>query len=873
MRVAVLRTPEGLVELAIERARPFQPPAVVSALDDVGPYVETALPADLARLEAGRELDDAMTALRRVEAPGADVLVAALRLLLHTTPDPGAFGVGLAPPRLPTPPPRRRRTAAHPRGYRGTKHRPPQPPRGPAIDALPYLDGGGMEAALLEQLAGHADEALAALADEAPTLAARGLRALRPLAQAWPADVGERLAGQPATWRRAFLWAARGLPWADLAELIAASWAIGLDGDDALLRMAALVLAQRPGTAAIAWLRQLERVAPHRRRALAELLVETRVACAAPPPAGAIERADALCDDHTFRHRVHHLLDSIAAGDAAGYVLDGIELANAYEPHAELRGRGDADGALAAVRTVMAVVDGADDAWPGFALHLWDLCGRLDGFAPLIARLPWTRLDPDSAWRLARLLGAIALEAAPGEEPAVWRCVAARAEAILELVAAAPPPFRLAIDALLFWVGMRWNRGDALARALDRALAVAPRLGGPPFDRDGSGYQAAAELTALDDDAWARVAAAPDASFRRLAGACRRENDEGLITHGLAALADGAGDLVARGFAACPGALIDAARSLGALPLAAGATLIADERRTPLFTADPAALDPAELVRLIDGTGAPSTAALVPRTLRAHVRGEATLRPAQLARARALVAAAWDQVLLARLAAAVPERTARSLGAPPPATAQERHALLFLTSAGEHRRALRRVLRAHLTGEARDLADHPVNRRWLARHPRIDPALWTRGIALRRTSDRFGEVTLSIERDPLEVLRLGTYVGSCLGLGGGLRFSAVAILLDVNKQVVYCRGRGGVVLGRQILALTEQERLCCFPIYPLGVAAELEAMFLDYDRALAAALGVAVVDPDADGGDPADDVARLVSQDWWHDDPIQVPGV
>ncbi|QRK06882.1 hypothetical protein JQX13_43620 [Archangium violaceum] len=50
-----------------------------------------------------------------------------------------------------------------------------------------------------------------------------------------------------------------------------------------------------------------------------------------------------------------------------------------------------------------------------------------------------------------------------------------------------------------------------------------------------------------------------------------------------------------------------------------------------------------------------------------------------------------------------------------------------------------------------------------------------------------GEVTLSLEQDTLEALRLGTHVGSCLGLNGLCDCSA-AVVLDVNKRVLYARG-------------------------------------------------------------------------------------
>ena len=39
---------------------------------------------------------------------------------------------------------------------------------------------------------------------------------------------------------------------------------------------------------------------------------------------------------------------------------------------------------------------------------------------------------------------------------------------------------------------------------------------------------------------------------------------------------------------------------------------------------------------------------------------------------------------------------------------------------------------------------------------------------------------------------------------------AVAIVLDVNKQVLYARNHRGAVVARQVVALAEDERLVCF---------------------------------------------------------------
>ena len=118
---------------------------------------------------------------------------------------------------------------------------------------------------------------------------------------------------------------------------------------------------------------------------------------------------------------------------------------------------------------------------------------------------------------------------------------------------------------------------------------------------------------------------------------------------------------------------------------------------------------------------------------------------------------------------------------------------------------------------------------------------------------------MSIERDPLEVLRLGTYVGSCLGNGGAFVDSAAAVVLDVNKLVVYARNGRGAVIARQLVAFSEDDTLVCFHVYPLASGSAVKAAFAEFDRLLAAALGIPIQ------GDGEYEIANLVSHDWWDD--------
>jgi hypothetical protein len=173
------------------------------------------------------------------------------------------------------------------------------------------------------------------------------------------------------------------------------------------------------------------------------------------------------------------------------------------------------------------------------------------------------------------------------------------------------------------------------------------------------------------------------------------------------------------------------------------------------------------------------------------------------------------------------------------------------------------MLAANLAGDRDWRLRHPRTEAWFARHPRLDRAVWLAGIELRSELPDLGAVRIAIERDPLEALKLGTYVGTCLGRGGGHVYSAAAVALDVNKHVVYARDARGAVVGRQLVALSEADELVCFRAYAPTL---LEPLFAAFDRQLAAELRVPVYART----DASYEIASILSHDWW-DDGAWVP--
>lgn len=174
-------------------------------------------------------------------------------------------------------------------------------------------------------------------------------------------------------------------------------------------------------------------------------------------------------------------------------------------------------------------------------------------------------------------------------------------------------------------------------------------------------------------------------------------------------------------------------------------------------------------------------------------------------------------------------------------------------------------MKATLGGHNAYASQHPLNLEWLKKHPQIDPVNWKHGVTFRCGTTEYGVLNLSIEQDPLEVLRLGSYFGTCLGVGGQLSYSAAAITLDINKQVVYARSATGRVVARQLLAIAEDDRLVCFEVYPTSANKEVKQLFREYDLRLAQHLGIDICKGRSEIDSEQYEIVCSVSREFWDD--------
>lgn len=166
-----------------------------------------------------------------------------------------------------------------------------------------------------------------------------------------------------------------------------------------------------------------------------------------------------------------------------------------------------------------------------------------------------------------------------------------------------------------------------------------------------------------------------------------------------------------------------------------------------------------------------------------------------------------------------------------------------------------------------DLADEPSNQDFIKRlrHLGVNPDPWVEPPAPHTVLGKNARsVRLNFEKDPLEIMRMGQYFGTCLSPGHCNFFSTIANAADINKHVVFARDHGGRVVGRCLLALTDQGRILTFHPYCHDSGLGFGEMVGRVTEDLAARMGARVA--------MRGQVSSLLAPRWYDDGPEDVCG-
>ncbi len=737
-------------------------------------------------------------------------------------------------------------TASHPRAFRGTKYKPPKAAQPPLIDLRPYLCGQACAAlTALQPYAGTAVEELERLTAEALFVQELELPdAFRRMVYPLLRRTGQAVAG----------------------ELLSLYWALDLDHRPGLLSTVVRLLTFLPNRNAVEWLKTAARQPFEFQTRFLHMLLVTDAYCrdAVGLTPEDHERIDALTGSPFYPYRLYCLLSALAEKTDTRYLASGFKLADASKPDYRCD-RGSYKGVFPeeTVARLMAHLRGAKATYGWLDLRMWEFCGKLEGLGEFLPSIDWTRYSPDVAYEYVHFYMYFAYQDVPAREAEIkWTFVRDNSLRIEKLMQEIPKPYQLKVifhleDFLWFW-----SEKEPLDKRLERAILLLGRLAGPPFTtRTHTGRVLADAIELLMVPYWDRLASAPDSSFLRLEEACKSENAAKLVGRGMASLLEILPSITVTCFTHSSARLCKLARLLGVHSEAKRSGIVRQWSALPLMNEALSEMPAQALCDVLSEQLNEEASAIIPQKLQDHLSGKRSLASESLAH--------YDRQLRKQLCQAQLETIEadlfRSLQEGFPAYAEHepvRHALQMVRGLRDNRRALRKFLKAYFAGDTGYLLKHPLTRAWLRKHPAVPAAAWLNGVLFTKHTEQWGAIRIELETDPLEVLKLGAYVGSCLSLGGLCDYSAAAALLDINKQVLYARDSKGTVRARQLVAISEEEELVCFSVYPQPAGPELVQMFHEYDGLFADALGLKIYSME-DEGDYT--IECILSENWWDD--------
>jgi hypothetical protein len=859
--LAIERTSSGLNALVVRRPKNVDPPTPTIDWSGWLEFVRIPL-SEYPGWPEKRILLQSWEELSRVNGASAETLVNLLILLIKTIAVP--CRTNLPRPQFDAPiiPPKP--TAAHPRAYSGTKWKPPKNVRAGKLDLHPHLCDERHITALLEEMRPHAEIAgnLLEKADFRTARIGRVIKGLKKLSSCDPWILyhfnhqnGPNIQLSPE-WRQL----ASHINENELRRLLALRGRLPIEQNTALHAACAWLAINENG---IDWLELIASIPMEQQVPFATMAAWNSSPALKP---GQINpefiTIHAGIPQSQYLHRATTYLSGLANGLSCDYLMAGFRLARACAPNHSFRlPLRSSPVPEQLLNDIAACIIEECNYIDWLMMSVWRALGTLQGLAEFLTKVPWTDLSPSGTVELLRFFVDLAPDYSESIEDriAIWR------EIQKPLLSAISGMKDIPVEHQKNWASMLGSalcdvQPSKISKQIKPLLVLTHRLSQPPLpETTHLGYAIEPFWRTDDGEVRKEFITAPEDSFLKFEKVCSRPGASGLIGYSMKAIVQLMPHFALEAFIQFPENLARTARFLGMMAKAEIYKLLKQFMGHPAVCHDPFASSPAQLVRLLSRWCIGGVQNPLPRKIREHFEGKCKLSTNQVERGMRI---ARQKLMLLRLQI-LEQITMHHLKRRMPvdlSDPRQRHAIEMANVIDRNRRGLRRFLSRYLAGERDWLIRHPATQQWFRRHPRINPAIWLSGISLTAEIPPHGSVQIRLETEPLEALRLGTYVGSCLSVGGLCDYSAATVVLDVNKQVLYAVDSKGTILARQLVAISEADELVTFYVYPLRTSEHLKTLFREYDLRLAAALGIPLANLKNDY-----DIASILSQDFWDD--------
>ncbi len=505
--------------------------------------------------------------------------------------------------------------------------------------------------------------------------------------------------------------------------------------------------------------------------------------------------------------------------------------------------------------------------YKSFPLLIWRACGEMSGLFDTLTQIKWKNLSKEIAIKYLRFYLEIVYLENHKEINNNWQFVKQESSKITSILYGINEKYQekfiTYLNAFYSW---EENENDikTLNQAIPTSYRLFNRLCQSPFSQNTNYFTAQVIKYFIyfgSDNSRKMLVGTPNSSFQNLEKICYSDNASCLIQLGIYSLVKRLPEWTTKSFYYFSTKLLKVAKLLGSFNGVIRVSLIKTFMQHQIMTTDFANLALTEAFLIIEDITKNNEKIFnpIPKKLKDFLGSNSQVKQQQFEHYKQ----EFFQQLLRTQLDILENLALKSLSYNYKVKAIDKnleYALKVSNYTDSNQRPLRKFLRAYLNGEQDYLLKHPETQKWLKNHKELNISLWQTGINFSQQSSKYGLISIELEKDPLEVLKLGVYSGSCLELGGGFTYSAVAILLDINKQVLYARNEKGKVLARQLIAISEENKLICFEIYPPSASNEIKLMFRDYDELFAKKLDFPINKSYSDY-----EIENILSKDWWDD--------
>lgn len=898
--ISVIRKPHGLVALVNRVLRDIDAANDVTATlgidSNLGLYEIIESPLELLTLSLFSQKDALIASwnyLSCVDELNADTLFHILVVVINTICSPLESELV-----LPNLPPENitkqviKPTAANPRAYKGTKYKPPKHKVISQFDLRLYLCERKYQNQLLLKLGKYWMDALVQLEKAGYNISSLSSKISSITTESRYFDpyyglnhnlyiLGEYPA-LPTIFQQYLWFSLKGLVWADVSDYLSVYWQCELnenfENKQQFLFALSRLLSIQNNRYTLEWCRIIVQQPESLRLIFTTVVIETQIYSLNLTDLliSGIERFHQIVGETDYAYRLYYFFLALKKGISIDYILAGFKLAVLY-PYDYKQFQyinGDCYFPDIVVDKIIQIGNYMNFSnWEFYSI--WEKCGELDGLIDIILNINWQDYEKDVAAKYLNFyLYTIDFydktEAEISEQKNKWKFLQRQINVIESLFRVTAPEYRKKVIEDLRQFYWYWDKLNELNLYIPFAHIIIQRLAKSPFLIDTNGNTAwiiAHIINYLKPQECQTFINAPDASFLSLEQACRLENDARLIPKGIAAISKHLSTFTIQCFIDFPNKLFKLGKLLGSFSEPVASSVVKTFSQHPIMTENIALLPLKEACEFIDRQCNDQFSNPIPRKIRDYLRGKITLKEGQINRAWGLIKKNIQLTQLEILENTILQALKREFDVNPQ---QEdiKHALAMLGSINDNFRPFRKFLKAYWeNNDSNYLLNHPLSQSWLKQHPAIATKIdiWMQGIACSYSVQEFGTIEIKLETQPLEVLKMGTYVGSCLGLGGICSYSAVAVLLNINKQVLYARNQKGTIIARQLIAISESQELVCFSIYPHNIHTHIKSIFYEYNIMFADALGLTLYQDSPDKNNTYE-IVNIISQSWWDDD-------